>query len=205
MTPENIFWSQSQVTLRQRWARNGHKGCIVWLTGLSGSGKSTLSRVLESELFTKGMHTFVLDGDNLRHGLSSNLGFSREDRSENIRRAAEAGLLLAQAGHIVIIALIAPFTRDRLAARERAQKVGCAFVEVFVDAPLEVCEQRDPKKLYQRARAGEIRDFTGIDASYEPPQNPEVHVRTGELDIKSCIALISANLLPHLDLKAEER
>jgi adenylyl-sulfate kinase len=199
-TSRNIFWSEGQVTREQRWARNGHKGFVVWLTGLSGSGKSTLSRVIERELFASGLNAFVLDGDNLRHGLNSNLGFSPTDRSENIRRAAEAGSLLASAGHVAIIALISPYRQDRLAAREIARAGGLEFVEVYIDAPLEVCEQRDPKNLYKRARAGEIRDLTGIGAPYEPPENPEIHVRTDELNINACLESILGDLLPRLQL-----
>jgi adenylyl-sulfate kinase len=183
---QDIFWSEGEVTREQRWARNGHKGFVVWLTGLSGSGKSTLSRVIERELFSSGVNAFVLDGDNLRHGLNSNLGFSPTDRSENIRRAAEAGSLLASAGHVAIVALISPYRRDRLAAREIARAGGLGFVEVYIDAPLQVCEQRDPKNLYRRARAGEIRDLTGVGAPYEPPENPEIHVRTDELGVEAC-------------------
>jgi bifunctional enzyme CysN/CysC len=173
---------------------------MAWLTGLSGSGKSTLSRGLERELFARGSHAFVLDGDNLRHGLNSNLGFSPADRTENIRRAAEVGSLLASAGHVAIIALISLYRRDRMAAREIARAGGCEFVEIFVDAPLNVCEMRDPKDLYRRARAGEIREFTGVDAPYEEPERPEIRVRTGELSIEACLALILDSLLPRLRL-----
>jgi adenylyl-sulfate kinase len=200
MKSENVFWTEAQVTQEQRWVRNGHKGCVVWFTGLSGSGKSTLSRGLERDLFKRNLQALVLDGDNLRHGLNSNLGFSPEDRTENIRRAAEVGTLLASVGHVAIIALISPYRQDRRAAREIARKGGCEFVEVFVDAPLRVCEQRDPKDLYRRARAGELREFTGIDAPYELPENAEIHVRTGELSIEAGLALITESLLPRLAL-----
>lgn len=200
MISDNIFWSIGQVTQAHRWARSGHKGCIVWFTGLSGSGKSTISRAVERQLFERGLHPFVLDGDNLRHGLNSNLGFSPEDRTENIRRAAEVGGLLASAGHVTLIALIAPSRRDRMLARSLALQSGCQFMEVFVDAPLAVCEERDPKNLYRRARAGEIRGFTGIDAPYEVPENPDVHLPTGELGIDECVALVTEKLLPLLRL-----
>lgn len=202
MTTKNIFWSDSQVTKEQRWTRNGHRGCVVWLTGLSGSGKSTLSRALERVLFARGMHVYVLDGDNLRHGLNSNLGFSPEDRAENIRRAAEVGGLLASAGNVVVIAFISPYRLDRQRAREIANAAGCDFVEVYVDAPLEVCEKRDPKNLYRRARAGEIREFTGIDAPYEAPENPDVRVHSGELAIEVSLKLILDVLLPRLEIAA---
>jgi adenylyl-sulfate kinase len=200
MKSENIFWSEGQISRDQRWARNGHKGCVVWLTGLSGSGKSTLSRGLECELFHRSLQAMVLDGDNLRHGLNSNLGFSPEDRSENIRRAAEVGALLASAGHVAIIALISPYREDRRAARDICRRIGCTFIEVFVDAPLAVCEERDPKHLYRKARAGELRGFTGIDAPYETPENAEIHVRTGELGIEASLAMIIDNLLPRITL-----
>jgi adenylyl-sulfate kinase len=200
MTAGNIFWSEGHVTREQRWRRNGHKGCMVWLTGLPGSGKSTLSRVIERELFGRGLNAFALDGDNLRHGLNSNLGFSPSDRTENIRRAAEVGSLLATAGYIAIVALISPYRRDRLGAREIARVGAFEFVEVFVDAPLKICEQRDPKNLYRRARAGEIRGLTGIDAPYEPPENPEIHLHTDELSIEGCLEVILENLLPRLRL-----
>ena len=202
MTAENIFWSEGHVTREQRWARNGHKGCIVWLTGLPGSGKSTLSRVVERELFSRGLNAFVLDGDNLRHGLNSNLGFSPVDRTENIRRTAEVGSLLASAGHVAIIALISPYRQDRLAARKIALAGKCDFVEVFVDAPLEVCEQRDPKDLYRRARAGEIRNLTGINAPYQSPENPEIHLHTDKLSVEACLRLIVESLLPRLCLES---
>ncbi len=175
---QNIFWSNGQVTAKHRALRNGHKGTIVWLTGLSGSGKSTISQALERELFNMGMHTYVLDGDNVRHGLNSNLGFSHEDRVENIRRVAEVARLMADSGLIVITAFISPYRLDRRRAREIALEGGCDFVEVFIDAPLAVCEKRDPKSLYKKARTGEIKDFTGISAPYETPDNPELSVRT---------------------------
>jgi adenylyl-sulfate kinase len=201
MTADNIFWSEGHITREQRCARNGHKGCVVWLTGLPGAGKSTLSRGIERELFVRGLNALALDGDNLRHGLNSDLGFSPADRTENIRRAAEVGSLLAAAGHVAIIALISPYRLDRLGAREIARAGGFEFVEVFVDAPLEICEQRDPKDLYRRARAGEIRDLTGIHAPYESPENPEIHVRTDELSVEGCLELILDNLLPRLCLE----
>ena len=159
---------------------NGHRGAVVWLTGLSGAGKSTIAQALEGELFERGMHTYVLDGDNIRHGLNSNLGFSPEDRVENIRRVSEVAKLMADAGTVAITAFISPYRLDRRRAREIALEGNAEFVEVFVDAPLAVCEERDPKKLYEKARAGEIRDFTGIDAPYEAPEDAEIVVRTDQ-------------------------
>ena len=175
---QNIYWSEGDVTALRRAARHGHKGAVIWLTGLSGSGKSTISRAIERELFNLGMHTYVLDGDNIRHGLNSNLGFSPADREENIRRVAEVARLLADAGLITITAFISPYRGDRRRAREVALEGGVDFIEVFVDAPLATCEQRDTKGLYKKARAGEIAEFTGISAPYEAPENAEVTIHT---------------------------
>jgi adenylyl-sulfate kinase len=184
----HLTWSHGEVDAAQRAARNGHRSAIVWLTGLSASGKSTIARALERELFERGMQVFVLEGDNLRHGLNRNLGFSPEDRSENIRRAAEVAKLLADAGVIVIAAFISPYRADRAAAREIARTGGHPFVEVFVNAPLEVCEARDPKHLYQKARAGQVKEFTGISAPYEPPDAPELELRTDRQTPEQCVA-----------------
>src|SRR5262249_19049354 len=151
-----------------------HAGAVLWLTGLSGSGKSTLANSLEISLMQRGVAAFVLDGDNLRRGLCATLGFSPEDRAENIRRAAEAAKLLAEAGLVAIVALISPYANERQKAREICESAGLSFAEIFIDSPLTVCEARDPRKLYARARAGEIKGFTGIDAPYEPPQNPDL-------------------------------
>ncbi len=175
---QNIYWSEGAVTALRRAARHGHKGAVIWFTGLSGSGKSTLSRAVERELFNMGMHTYVLDGDNIRHGLNSNLGFSPEDREENIRRVAEVAKLLADAGLIAITAFISPYLADRRRAREIALEAGVEFIEVFIDAPLATCEERDTKGLYKKARAGEIKEFTGISAPYEVPENPELTIHT---------------------------
>lgn len=198
---ENIFWSEGNITAPQRARRNRHKGAVLWLTGLSGSGKSTISRALERELFDLGMQVYVLDGDNVRHGLNSNLGFSPEDRVENIRRVAEVAKLLSDAGVIAVTAFISPYRDDRRRAREIALEAGGEFIEVFVDAPLEVCEQRDVKGLYRRARAGEIKQFTGISAPYEAPSDPEVTVRTDLLTREECVANIIAFLRPRLRIE----
>ena len=164
------------MTREAREQRNRHKGAILWLTGLSGAGKSTVATELERELFAKGLHTYILDGDNIRHGLSRNLGFSPEDRTENIRRVAEVARLFMDAGVMVITAFISPYRDDRRLARSLVGEG--EFVEIFVNAPLEVCEQRDPKGLYKKARAGRSPNFTGISALYEPPEKPEVVVHT---------------------------
>src|SRR5216117_993172 len=199
---KNIFWTEEKITARERAMRSGHRGAVVWLTGLSGAGKSTIAQSLERDLFQHGMHTYVLDGDNIRHGLNSNLGFSPDDRVENIRRVSEVAKLMADAGTVVITAFISPYRMDRSRAREIALEGNAEFIEVFVDAPLEVCEARDPKDLYQKARAGQIREFTGIDAPYEAPEDPEIVVHTDQQTVDESVATILEQLLPRL--RAEE-
>jgi adenylyl-sulfate kinase len=165
---------------------------VVWLTGLSGSGKTTIARALEARLQAERQLVYVLDGDVIRRGLSSDLGFSDADRAENIRRAGHVAAMLADAGLIVITAFISPFRGDREQVRE---VIGAErFLEVFLDAPLDVCEQRDPKGLYAKARAGEIADFTGISSPYEPPETPALVLRTAEMDIDACVDAIHAEL-----------
>ena len=200
---QNIFWSEGKVTAQKRHLQNGHRGAVVWLTGLSGAGKSTIAQALEAELFTRGMHTYILDGDNIRHGLNSNLGFSPEDRVENIRRVSEVAKLMADGGAIAITAFISPYRADRRRAREIALEAKAEFIEVFVDAPLRVCEERDPKDLYKKARAGKIRDFTGIDAPYEAPEDPDITVRTDQQSPEESVAAILEQLLPRLRLERE--
>ena len=199
----NIFWSEGTVTQGQRFARNGHKGAVIWLTGLSGAGKSTIAAGLDRELFNLGIQTYILDGDNIRHGLNSNLGFSPEDRVENIRRVAETAKLLADAGIVVITAFISPYQNDRRRARAIACEAGLEFFEIHVAAPLEVCEQRDTKGLYKRARSGEIQDFTGIGAPYEAPENPEVRVATDKLNLEESIAHILEFLRPRIRVEQD--
>jgi bifunctional enzyme CysN/CysC len=198
---ENIFWSESDITAARRAARNGHRGAVVWLTGLSGAGKSTIAGALEKELFQRSMQTYVLDGDNLRHGLNSNLGFTPEDRAENIRRVSEVAKLMADAGTVVITSFISPYRIDRRLARQIALQAGVEFVEIFVNAPLAVCEERDPKGLYEKARSGLLKGFTGIDAPYEPPEDPEIVVPTHEQSAQESVGLILDDLLPRLRLK----
>ncbi|MCU0771069.1 MAG: adenylyl-sulfate kinase [Verrucomicrobia bacterium] len=188
----NIFWNEGKVTSAQREARNGHPGCVVWLTGLSGSGKSTIAAELERALFNRGQHAYVLDGDNVRHGLCSDLGFSPKDRKENIRRLGEVARLFADAGTISITAFISPYRSDRDLARSIAPEG--RFVEVYLNAPLEVCEQRDPKGLYAKARAGEIKEFTGISAPYEAPLRPELVLHTHQFTVEECVAQILEKL-----------
>lgn len=184
---QNITTVESRVTLQDRFERSGHRGGVLWFTGLSGSGKSTLAIELERRLFNNGYNVFVLDGDNVRHGLSSNLGFAPEDRTENIRRIGEVGALFANAGFIVITAFISPYQADRNRAREAS---GDGFHEIHVNADLFLCESRDPKGLYQRARRGEITEFTGISAPYEAPTSPEFTVDTGALDIERSVTAL---------------
>ena len=172
------------VTREARSARNGHRGAVLWFTGLSGAGKSTLALALERELFTKGFHVYVLDGDNIRSGLNANLGFSPGDRAENIRRVGEVASLFADAGFIVISSFISPYRSDRERARAAAKD---AFHEIYVKASLAACEARDPKGLYQRARKGEIPEFTGISSPYEAPDHPDLVVPTDELPIEDCL------------------
>lgn len=168
-------------------------GCVVWLTGLSGAGKTTIASATEDLLRNEGRAVCVLDGDSLRRGLCSDLGFSPEDRQENIRRVGEVARLFADAGVVCIVALISPYRRDRDRARA-AVPVG-RFIEVFVNSPLEVCERRDPKGLYARARAGTLKDFTGVSAPYEPPVGPELELHTDQLEVTECVALVRAKIL----------
>jgi bifunctional enzyme CysN/CysC len=198
---ENIFWNESDITTARRAARNEHRGAVVWLTGLSGAGKSTIAGALEKELFQRSMHTYVLDGDNLRHGLNSNLGFTPEDRAENIRRVSEVAKLMADAGTVVITSFISPYRIDRRMARQITLQAGAEFVEVFVNAPLAVCEERDPKGLYEKARAGQLKGFTGIDAPYEPPEDAEIVVHTHKQSPQESVGQILDVLLPRLRLK----
>jgi len=186
---KNITTVAHRVSLDQRWKANAHKGGVLWLTGLSGSGKTTLAFALEQRLFARGRHAYVLDGDNVRHGLSRDLGFSPEDRRENIRRIGEVAALFAEAGIIVITAFISPYRADRRQARDAA---GEAFHEVYLSTDLETCERRDPKGLYAKAHRGEILDFTGVSAPYETPEHPELDIDTGVLSIDESLQRMEA-------------
>ena len=177
---KNITKVEHHIDRDDRWARNKHKGAVVWFTGLSASGKSTLATMLEKSLFEMGRNAYVLDGDNVRHGLCSDLGFSARDREENIRRIGELAALFAESGLIVITAFISPYQRDRRQARVAA---GENFHEIYLEPSVEVCEKRDPKGLYDKARSGEIADFTGISAPYETPENPELIIDTGAMTV----------------------
>lgn len=186
------------VTRPEREARRVHRGAVVWLTGFSGAGKSTIASALERVLFDRGWQVMVLDGDVIRTGLSADLGFSMSDRVENIRRLGEVAALFASAGFIAITAFISPYVADRARARRRLMAVSpeTPFVEVFVDAPLDVCESRDPKGLYKKARAGQIPQFTGISDPYEPPPNPEVTIKTAEWTLGECVDELVGYLTP---------
>jgi adenylylsulfate kinase len=188
----NITWHEANVVQTDREQLLNQKGCVIWFTGLSGSGKSTLALEVESKLYQRGHLTYVLDGDNVRHGLNKNLGFSPEDREENIRRIGEVAKLFADAGVIGMTAFISPYRADRDNARDLLDEG--RFVEVFVDCPLEVCEARDTKGLYEKARAGEIKEFTGISAPYEAPPHPELTVNTSDQSLEECTANVIALL-----------
>ncbi|HLU67424.1 MAG TPA: adenylyl-sulfate kinase [Kofleriaceae bacterium] len=188
----NLTLQRSLVAARDRAALLGQRGAVIWLTGLSGSGKSTIAYALERRLTGARRLTYVLDGDNVRHGLCSDLGFSPEDRTENIRRIGEVAALFADAGLIIITSFISPYRSDRELARSRA--AAGSFIEVFLDVPVEVCERRDPKGLYKKARAGEIPQFTGVSAPYEPPESPELALDTDALSVEACCDTIAAYL-----------
>jgi adenylylsulfate kinase len=188
----NIVWHLHQLTKDARSTQKKQKACILWFTGLSGAGKSTIASAVEQKLFELGHHTYLLDGDNVRHGLNKDLGFSNSDRVENIRRIGEMAKLFADAGLIVLTAFISPFQSDRRLVRELVEQN--EFIEVFVDTPLDICEQRDPKGLYKKARKGIIKNFTGIDSEYETPEIAEVTINTSKLDIEKCADLIIAYL-----------
>ena len=184
----NIVWHNTQITSQQRADQKQQKPVVLWFTGLSGSGKSTVANAVESLLFAKGAHSYLLDGDNVRFGLNKDLGFSDEDRVENIRRISEVAKLFVDSGLIVLTAFISPFIADREQAKSL---IGDAnFLEVFIDTPIEVCESRDPKGLYKKARAGEIKNFTGIGSAYEAPVAPDIHIQTDTLSIEACATAV---------------
>jgi len=182
----NIQWHQGAITRTDRERLGNHRGVTIWFTGLPSSGKSTLAVALEEALYEKGYHTYILDGDNVRHGLNRNLGFSPDDREENIRRIGEVAKLFRDAGIINMTAFISPYRRDRRMARDLAGNDG-DFIEVFVDCPVDVCEKRDPKGMYKKAREGLIREFTGVSAPYEEPEDPEIHLLTHERSLDECV------------------
>ena len=184
MSTENLFFHQHRVPRNLKEERNNHKSRVLWLTGLSGSGKSTIANATEKLLFDEGFQTYILDGDNVRMGLNKDLGFSPEHRTENIRRITEVAKLFADSGSLVLTAFISPYLEDRLQAREIIGQED--FIEIYIKADLSVCESRDPKGLYKKARAGEIKGFTGIDAPYEAPKNPELIIESDKYDVDTC-------------------
>ncbi len=188
----HIIPPETSVKPVERERRNGHKGAVLWFTGLSGSGKSTLTQLLDRELFKRGVNSYVLDGDRVRTGLNSDLGFSKEDREENIRRIAEVAALFADSGAIVSTAFISPYRKERDFARSRVP--AGQFLEIFVDTPLDECERRDVKGLYKKARAGEIKGFTGIDDTYEAPENPELRIETVKMTPREAVIYIIQEL-----------
>lgn len=184
----NIKWQKNKLSQKERISRMNQQPCILWFTGLSGSGKSTIASALEFKLFEMNVITYLLDGDNIRHGLNSDLGFSDRDRTENIRRIGETSKLFVDAGLIVIVATISPFRYDRENVRKLVKHD--EFIEIFVDAPLDICKKRDPKGLYKKVRSGEIKNFTGIDSYYEKPLNSEVHLKTNDLNVEESVEII---------------
>lgn len=191
----NVKWQRSALTRRERWESLGHAGATIWFTGLPAAGKSTIASAVECQLVGEGRPAFMLDGDNLRHGLNGDLGFGEEARTENVRRTAHVARLLAESGTIAIVGLVSPYARDREEAASLHAAVDLPFIEVFVDTPLALCEQRDPKGLYARARAGDLAGMTGVDAPYEPPANPDLVLHSGQESIEDAVGKVSATLL----------
>jgi len=185
---QNIVWHRAQITKQDRQRLNGHKSAVIWFTGFSGAGKSSLSVAVEKELHKRGIRTYVLDGDNIRHGLNNNLGFTPKDRTENIRRIGEVSKLFVDAGVMTLTAFISPYREDRDMVRAMVEQG--EFVEIYVKCALKECEKRDPKGLYKKARKGEIKGFTGIDAPYEAPQNPELIVETDKETLRESVAQV---------------
>jgi bifunctional enzyme CysN/CysC len=190
---DNVHWQAIEVNKEAHAALKGQKPGVVWFTGLSGSGKSTIANIVERKLHRMGRHTYMLDGDNVRHGLNRDLGFTEEDRVENIRRVAEVSGLMVDAGLIVLVSFISPFRAERRLARERLAEG--EFIEVFVDTPIDVAEQRDPKGLYKKARQGELKNFTGIDSPYERPENPEIRIDSTVTSAEEAADIVIAFIL----------
>ena len=199
MKTENTVWHEQQVDKKQRARLKQQIPCLLWYTGLSGSGKSTIANAVDALLFKRACHSYLLDGDNVRHGLNGDLGFSDDDRIENIRRISEVAKLFVDSGLIVSTAFISPFRADRALAKSKL--TDGEFIEVFIDTPIEVCEKRDPKGLYKLARAGEIKDFTGIDSAYEAPEKAQIHINTAEKSIEQCAQQVIDYLVEHKFIK----
>ena len=197
----NVHWHQGDISRADRTQLLGQKGVTLWFTGLSGSGKSTIAVALEKALYQHGKLTYRLDGDNIRLGINKNLGFSAQDRSENIRRIGEISKLFVDAGVIALASFISPYAADRDRVRQLHQEAGFDFVEVFVDCALDQAEARDPKGLYKKARAGEIKNFTGIDDPYEAPQQPEIHLRSDKMSLEQEVNIVIDYLLKHAFIK----
>jgi len=197
----DIIWHHATVTRERRNQQNNHKSVVLWFTGFSGSGKSTLAHAIEEQLHQQGCKTFVLDGDNIRHGLSSGLTFSEQDRKENLRRIGEVSKLFVEAGVIVLTAFISPFRKDR--ERVRSLMPHGDFLEVYVDCPIEVCEERDVKGLYRKARAGEVKEFTGISSPYEPPEKPELTVNTEQETLEESVQKVLSLLNERSIIKSD--
>ncbi|MDG5787837.1 adenylyl-sulfate kinase [Evansella sp. AB-P1] len=191
----NIYWHDTAITKEDRQKLNNHKSCTIWFTGLSGSGKSTLANAVENRLHELGTRSYVLDGDNIRHGLNNDLGFSPDDRKENIRRIGEVSKLFVDGGSIVLTAFISPYKDDRKVVRDLLDEN--EFFEVYVKCSISECEKRDPKGLYKKARNGDIKEFTGISAPYEEPENPEIIVETDRFSIEECVDQVIIKLKEH--------
>lgn len=191
----NTIWHRATVTRQRRQELSHHRSIVLWFTGLSGAGKSTVAHAVEEQLYQLGYHTYVLDGDNVRHGLCGDLGFSNEDRVENIRRIGEVSKLFIEAGVIVLTAFISPFRADRDRVRKLLKTED--FVEIYCDCPISICEERDVKGLYRKARAGEIKEFTGISSPYEAPERPELVIDTGNQSIETCVGQVLDYLIQH--------
>jgi adenylylsulfate kinase len=198
---KNITWHHTAITKEQRRKRNGYHSCILWFTGLSGSGKSTIANAVSKKLFELGIQNYVLDGDNIRHGLNKDLGFSAEDRTENIRRIGEVAKLFVDSGQFVLTAFISPFAQDRQLVRQLVEND--EFIEIYIKCPLGECEKRDPKGLYKKARNGEIHDFTGIDSPYEEPVSPELTIETHRYSIEECVDQVLVYLRDRHFIKGE--
>jgi len=199
---DNVTWHAGEVTPQRRAAATGGSGATLWLTGLPASGKSTIAVAVEQALLDRRRAAYLLDGDNLRHGLNGNLGFSAQDRAENVRRVAEVARLLADAGVVALVSVVSPYAADRDRARELHAHHRSTFAEIFVDTPLEECERRDPKGLYARARAGELTGMTGIDAPYERPESPDLALRPLEQSVEESVAAV-LGILSGLDVRPE--
>lgn len=202
MSKNNIVWHDQHITKKDRAKLIRQKPCILWFTGLSGSGKSTIANALEGLLYNNGNFTYLLDGDNVRHGLNRDLGFDNNSRVENIRRVGEVAKLFVDSGQIILTAFISPFQSDRRLVKELVEDK--EFIEIFVDTPLEICEQRDPKGLYKKARAGEIKDFTGIDSPYEAPTKADIHIQNDNISVEKACEQIIDYMIKHGYIKRRE-